>query len=104
MVSKSMITCFCFHAQDSTDETPEQEHIRLNNVLAEYISANTLLMKENIQLKKGNNNLEQEIAHLKSEKASKEQLDPVSIKKEPTSDQGLKQLLIHKIHINMVFG
>ena len=55
-------------------------------MLVECISANTLLMKENIQFKKMNNNLEQEIADLKSDK---EQLDPVSIKKEPTSGNGL---------------
>ncbi len=60
-------------------------------MLAEYVSANTLLMKETIQLKKTNNNLEQEITHLKSERVSKEHLDPeTSIKEEPTSSQGLK--------------
>ncbi len=61
-------------------------------MLAEYISANTLLKKENIQLKKVN--LEQEIVHLKSEKVKEEQLDPASIKEEPTFDKGLKQLIV----------
>ncbi len=50
-------------------------------------------MKENIQLKKANNNLEQEIAHLKSEKVKEEQLDPETIKVEPTSGNGLKQFM-----------
>ncbi len=59
-------------------------------MLVECISANTLLMKENIQLKKTNNNLQQEIAHLKSEKVKEEQLDPETIKEEPTPDNGLK--------------
>ncbi len=59
-------------------------------MLAEYNSANTLLKKENIQLKKANNNLEQEIASLK---VKKEKLDPVSIKEEPTSGNGLKQFV-----------
>ncbi len=58
-----------------TDKTPEQEILSLNNMLAEGTSANTLLMKENIQLKKANINLQQEIAHLKSEKV-KEKQDP----------------------------
>ncbi len=39
------------------NETPEQEILRLNNVLVEYISANTL----------ANNNLDQEIARLKEQ-------------------------------------
>ncbi len=43
-------------------------------------------MKENIQLKKINNNLQQEIARLKSEKVKEEQLDPETIKEEPTPD------------------
>ena len=90
MVSKSMITCFCFHARDSTDEIPEQENLKLNNVLAD---ANTLLKKENIQLKKANSNLEQEIACLKSEEVKEEQLDPETIKVEPTSGNGLKQFV-----------
>ncbi len=90
MVRKSMIS-FCFHARGSTDETPEQEIFRLNNVLAEYISAITQLKKENIQLKMTNNNLEQENTHLKSEKVKGEQLD--SIKDEPTPDKGLKQFV-----------
>ncbi len=59
-------------------------------MLAEYISANTLLKKENIQLKKANINPEH---HLKYEKVKEEQLDPVSIKEEPTFDKGLKQFL-----------
>ena len=85
-------------------ETLEQEILRLNNMLAEYISANTLLKKENIllkeenillkkeniQLKKANINPEH---HLKSEKVKEEQLDPASIKEEPTFDKGLKQFL-----------
>ncbi len=75
-----MIISFCFHARDSIDE---QEILRLNNMLAEYISANTLLKKEN-------NNQEQEITRLK------EQLDPVSIKEEPTSDTGLNQFVYIK--------
>ena len=83
----------CFHARDSTDKTPEQEILWLNNMLAECISANTLLMKENIQFKKTNNNLEQEIARLKSEKVKEEQLNPETIKEEPTSGNGLKQLV-----------
>ncbi|XP_064401960.1 uncharacterized protein LOC135347815 isoform X2 [Halichondria panicea] len=66
--------------EEKDDETPEQEILRLNNVLAEYINAN-------IQLKKANNNLEQENTHLKSEKVKEEQMDPVSIKEEPTSVQ-----------------
>ena len=57
-------------------------------MLAEYINAN-------IQLKKANNNLEQENTHLKSEKVKEEQMDPVSIKEEPTSVQGLKQLCMY---------
>ena len=59
-------------------------------MLAEYISANTLLKKENIQLKKVNINPEH---HLKSEKVKEEQLDPAFIKEEPTFDKGLKQFL-----------
>ena len=55
-------------------------------MLAEYITANTLLKK---QLKKANINPEH---HLKSEKVKEEQLDPASIKEEPTFDKGLKQL------------
>ncbi len=55
--------------------------------------ANTLLMKENNQLKKEKNNLEQEIARLKSEAVKEEQLDPETIKVEPTSGNGLKQLV-----------
>ncbi len=50
-------------------------------------------MKENIQLKKTNINLEQEIARLKSEEVKEEQLDPVSIREEPTSGNGLKQFV-----------
>ncbi len=50
-------------------------------MLVEYINANTLL-------KKAYNNLEQEIAHLKSEKVKEEQLDPGTIKEEPTFDKG----------------
>ncbi len=69
------------------DETPEQENL---NVLAEYISDNTLLRKENIQLKKTVHNLEQEVGHLK---VKEEQMDPVSIKEEPTSGKGLKLFL-----------
>ena len=64
-------------------------------MLAECISANTLLKKEIIQLKKANNDLEQENTHLKSEKAKEEQMDPASIKEEPTSVQGLKQLCMY---------
>ncbi len=64
-------------------ETPEQEILRLNNVLAKCISAITLLKKEN-------NNLKQEIALLKSETV---QLDPETIKEEPTSGNGLKQFV-----------
>ncbi len=62
-------------------------------MLVECISANTLLKKEIIQLKKTNDNLEQEIAHLKFEKVSKEQLDPETIKEELTSGNGLKQFV-----------
>ncbi len=72
------------------DETPKQEILRLNNVLVEYIGANTQLKKENIQLKKTVHNLEQEVAHLKFKE---EQMDPVSIREEPTSGKGLKQFL-----------
>ncbi len=62
-------------------------------MLAEYINANTLLKKENIQLKKANNNL----AHLKSEKEEEHrQRDAVSIKEELTSVQGLKLLVYIK--------
>ncbi|XP_064401224.1 uncharacterized protein LOC135347256 isoform X2 [Halichondria panicea] len=68
--------------EEKDDETPKQENLRLNNVLAEYISANILL--KNIQLKKANINLEH---HLKSEKVKEEQLDPASIKEEPTFDK-----------------
>ncbi len=50
-------------------------------MLAEYISDNTLL-------KKAYNNLEQEIAHLTSDK-----VDPVSIKEEPTFDKGFNHIL-----------
>ena len=57
-------------------------------MLAEYISAN-------IQLKKANNNLEQENTHLKSEKVKEEQMDLVSVKEEPISVQGLKQLCMY---------
>ncbi len=78
---------FCFHARDSIDKSPEQQILRLNNMLAEYISAITLLKKENMQLKKSNSNLEQEIAHLR------EQLDPISIKEKPISGNGVKQLV-----------
>ena len=56
-------------------------------MLAEYINANTLLKK---QLKKANINPEH---HLKSEKVKKEQLDPASIKEDPTFDKGLKQFI-----------
>ena len=62
-------------------------------MLAEYISANTLLKKENIQLKKANINPEH---HLKSEKVKEEQLDPASIKEEPTFDKGLKRQCANK--------
>ncbi len=86
MVSKSIIICFVIYFV-FPDETPK---LRLNNVLAEYISANTLLRKENIQLKKTVHNLEQEVGHLKFKE---EQMDPVSIKEEPTSGKGLKQFL-----------
>ncbi len=82
-----------FHARDSTDETSEQEILTLNNVLVECISANTLLKKENIQLKKANSNLEQEIARLTSEEVKEEQLVPDTIKVEPTSGNGLKQFV-----------
>ncbi len=61
-------------------------------MLVECFSANTLLKKENIQLKKVNNNLEQEIARLISEEVKEEQLVPETIKEEPTSGNGLKQL------------
>ncbi len=64
MVNKSMIVSSCFYARDSTD----------NGCI---IIAN-LLKKENIQLKKVNNYLEQKIAGLKSEEVKEEQLDPVS--------------------------
>ena len=57
-------------------------------MLAEYISAN-------IQLKKANNNLEQENTHLKSEKVKEEQMDLVSVKEEPISVQGLKELCMY---------
>ncbi len=60
-------------------------------MLAEYISANAQLKKENIQLKKVNNNQEQENTHLKSEEVKGEQVD--SIKEEPTPDKGLKQFV-----------
>ncbi len=60
-------------------------------MLAECISANTLLKKEIIQLKLANP--EQEVVHLKSEKVKEEQLDPDSIKEEPTFGKGLKQFL-----------
>ena len=50
-------------------------------------------MKENNQLKKEKNNLEQEIARLKSEAVKEEQLDPETIKVEPKSGNGLKQLV-----------
>ncbi len=60
-----------------------QEILRLNNVLDEYISANTLLKKANINPEH----------HLKSEKVKEEQLDPASIKEEPTFDKGLKQFI-----------
>ncbi len=89
MVSKSIIICFVIYFV-FPDETPEQENRRLNNVLVEYIGANTQLKKENIQLKKTVHNLEQEVGHLKSKE---EQMDPVSIKEEPTSGKGLKQFL-----------
>ncbi len=59
-------------------------------MLAEYISANTLLMKESNQLKKTNNNLQQEIARLKSEKVKE---DPETIKEEQISGNGLKQFV-----------
>ncbi len=53
-------------------------------MLAEYTSTNTLLKNENIQLKKENSNLEQQIAQLNSEQ------DPVFfVKMEPTSVKGL---------------
>ncbi len=84
---------FCFHARDSIDKTSEQEILTLNNVLVECINANTLLKKENIQLKKANSNLEQEIACLKSEEVKEEQLDPETIKVEQTSVNGLKQFV-----------
>ncbi len=92
MVSKLVITCFVIYFV-FPDETPEQEHLRLNNVLAEYIGANTVLRKENIQLKKTVHNLEQEVGHLKSKYFKEEQMDPISIKVEPTSGKGLKQFL-----------
>ncbi len=59
-------------------------------MLAECISANTLLMKE----KKANNTQEQEITCLKSDKVNKEQ-DSVSIKKEQTSGNGLFDMYIY---------
>ncbi|XP_064402405.1 uncharacterized protein LOC135348156 [Halichondria panicea] len=43
----------------------------------EYLRLNTLLKKENVQLKKVINNLEQEIAHLKSDKVKERQLHPI---------------------------
>ncbi len=85
-------------------ETPEQESLRLNKMLEEYINANTLLKKENIQLKETNTNLEQEIARLKSEEVKEEQLDPETIKEEPTSGNGLKQFVyIRCVCINMFY-
>ncbi len=90
MVSKSIIICFVIYFV-FPDETPEQENLRLNNVLVEYISANTQLKKENIQLKKTVHNLQQEVAHLKSKYFKEEQME------EPTSGKGLKQFLcLHK--------
>ncbi len=81
MVSKSIITCFVIYFV-FPDESPEQEILRLNNVLAEYISANNLLKNEN-------HNLLQQLARLKSE-FKEEQLDTVfSVKKETSSDNGL---------------
>ncbi len=42
-----------------------------------------------------------EMAHLKSEKVKEEQLDPISIKDEPTPDKGLKQFVFNYKIINM---
>ena len=55
------------------------------------------LKKENIQLKKANNNLEQEIAHLKSDKVKERQLHPIEDSPlpsepevQPSKEQGMK--------------
>ena len=59
-------------------------------MLAEYISANTVLQKEITQLKKANNP-EQEIASLKVKE------EQVANKEEPTSGNGLKQFCTYRI-------
>ena len=75
-----------------TDESLEEANIRLNRVLAEYVSANT-------QLKKENDDLRYELCCLRAERIKEEPMDvDTTIKTEPGSDAGsLKSVCIHAV-------
>ena len=65
-----------------TEETVEEATHRLNSVLAEYVSANVQLRRENDELRAQN-------VYLREVSIKKEPMDPLSrIKKEPESDAG----------------
>ncbi|XP_064401995.1 uncharacterized protein LOC135347836 isoform X2 [Halichondria panicea] len=88
---------------DSEEEKDEQEILRLNSVLAEYISANTVLQKEITQLKKANNP-EQEIASLKVKEeqvANKEEPTSGNVNEEPVSQLQPSNSQHHVIPFNL---